>query len=80
MGPRADRGQAAGETRKQEAGGLDRDIVQVEQIFAARPSRGLAGEHRIGGEKRREHNDVAEQEDPEAVADNDALRCRVVVI
>src|SRR6202020_2639858 len=80
MRPRADRGQAAGETRKQEAGGLDRDIVQVEQIPAARPSRGLAGEHRIGGEKRREHNDVAEEKDPEAIADNDALRCRVGVI
>src|SRR6202020_1036893 len=80
MRPRADRGQAAGETRKQEAGGLDRDIVQVEQIPAARPSRGLAGEHRIGGEKRREHNDVAEEKDPEAIADNDAFRYRVGVI
>ena len=80
MRPRADRGQAAGEARKQEAGGLDRDIVQVEKIFAARPSRGLSGEHRIGGEKRREHDDVAEQEDPEAVADDDALRGRIRVI
>ena len=31
-------------------------------------------QHRIGGEERREHHDVAEQEDPEAVADDDALR------
>src|SRR3984957_21192718 len=80
MRPRADRGQAAGKTRKQEAGGLDRDIVQVEKIPAARPSRGLPGEHRIGGEKRREHDDVAEQEDPEAVADNNALRGWIGVV
>src|SRR3984957_2259872 len=80
MRPRADRGQAAGKTRKQEAGGLDRDIVQVEKIPAARPTRGLPGEHRIGGEKRREHDDVAEQEDPETVTDDDTLRGWICVI
>src|ERR1700721_3380 len=42
--------------------------------------RALPGGHRIGGEKRRKHNDVAEEKDPEAIADNDALRCRVGVI
>src|ERR1700722_20545068 len=43
MRSRADGGQAAGEARKQEASGLDRDVVQVEQILAARPSCGLSG-------------------------------------
>src|ERR1700722_16484911 len=78
--PGADGGQAAGETRQQEAPGLDRDIMQIEQILAARPACGLSREHSIGGEERREHDDVAEQEDPKAVADNNALRCRVGVI
>ena len=56
--------------------GLDRDIAQVEQLVAARAARGLPVQHGVGGEERREHDDVAEQEDPEAVADDDALRRR----
>ena len=39
---RADAGQAAGEAREQQAGGLDRDIVQIEELPPARarpPSR-----------------------------------------
>src|SRR6185312_13215566 len=34
------------------------------------------GEHGVGGKKRREHHDVAQQEDPEAKAGDDSLRCR----
>ena len=51
----------------------NRDDVEVKQIPTARPAGGLVHQHRIGGEERRKHHDVAEQEDPEAVADNDAL-------
>ena len=78
--PGADGGQAAGETRQEKAGGLDRDILQIEQILPARPACSLSGQHRVGGEERREHDDVAEQEDPEAVADYDSLRGRIRVI
>src|ERR1700734_1500683 len=31
-------------------------------------------QHRIGRKQRREHHDVAEEEDPEAVRDNDPFR------
>src|ERR1700730_6268997 len=36
----------------------------------------VAGQHRIGGEEGGEHDDVAQQENPEAVAGDDALRNR----
>ena len=67
---------AAGEAREQEAGSLERDVGEVEQVLAARAASGLVGQHGVGGEERREHHDVAEQEDPEAVADEDPLRGR----
>jgi hypothetical protein len=52
-------------------------VKEIEQILPARPARRLGGQHGIGREERREHDDVAEQEDPEAVADDDALGCLV---
>ena len=70
----ADAGEAAGEAREQQAGRLDRDVPQVEQLAAARSACRVADQHRVGREEGREHDDVAEQEDPEAVADDDALR------
>ena len=51
-----------------------RDIAEIEQLASARPARGRVRQHRIAREERREHDDVAEQEDPEAVADDDPLR------
>ena len=48
-------------------------IVEVKQLLPARPAGRLSGQHRVGREERGEHDDVAEQEDPEAVADDDAL-------
>ena len=49
------------------------DIAQIEQIPPARAARGRIHQHRVGREERGEHDDVAEQEDPEAVANDDAL-------
>src|ERR1700722_10501705 len=66
--------QAAGKAGKQQASGLDRGVVEVEQLMAAWATRGRTGQYRVGGEEGRKHDDVAEQEDPEAVADNDTLR------
>ena len=53
--------------------GLDRDIAQVEQLVRRSVRPPSARQHRIGREEGREHDDVAEQEDPEAVAGDDAL-------
>ena len=50
------------------------DVAQVEQLPPARPARRLPDQHRVGREKGGEHDDVAEQENPEAIADDDALR------
>src|SRR5262249_7149887 len=35
---------------------------------------GLTGQDRVGGKERGEHDDVADEEDPEAVGRDDALR------
>src|SRR6266571_4497014 len=70
----ADACDAAGEAREEQAGRLDPGVAQVEQLPPARPARRLPDQHRVGGEKRGEHDDVAEQENPEAVTDYDALR------
>src|SRR5579859_1510261 len=66
--------QAAGEAGQQQASGLDRSIVEIEQFAATRATRGGIHQNRIGGEEGREHDDIAEQEDPEAVAHDDTLR------
>ena len=55
--------------------GLDRDVVR--RSNSSRPLGPPAvcpDQHRVGREQRREHDDVAEQEDPEPVGDDDALR------
>ena len=59
---------------KQQAGGLERDRPQIEQIRRARSAGGRVREHRIGRVESREQDEVGEQEDPEAVGGDDALR------
>src|SRR5580698_9646023 len=54
-------------------------MVEIEQRAPGWTARGLVRLHRIGGEQSREHDEVAEQEDPEPVRDNDACRRRPVV-
>ena len=73
MGASAYAGDAAREARQQEEGGLERDDMEMEQLPAARAASRLVHQDGVGGEERREHHNVAEQEDPEPVADNDAL-------
>src|SRR5215471_6418873 len=43
---------------------------------SARSAGGIAPQDRKGGEQRREHDHVAEDEDPEPISDDDALRGR----
>ena len=68
-----DAGKTAGKTRGQQQSSLDGDIAQIEQIVARRPARGLPVQHGVGGKERREHDHVAEDEDPETVAGDDPL-------
>src|SRR5260370_14176306 len=51
-------------------------MAQLEQVAAGRSAGGLSGQHRVGGEQCREHDDVAQQEDPKPVSDDDAYRRR----
>jgi hypothetical protein len=46
----------------------------IEQLGAGGAAGRGAHEHRVGGKQGREHHDVAEEEDPEAVGNHDALR------
>ena len=73
MGARADAGHPTGEARQQEERGLECNDVEMKQIPAARAPSRLVHQHGVGGEERREHHDAAEQEDPEPIADDDAL-------
>ena len=56
-----------------------RQAVSIATLCRSNSSRPLGppavcpDQHRVGREERGEHDDVAEQEDPEAVADDDAL-------
>src|SRR2546421_1446923 len=68
-----DSGETAGKTRGEKKPGLDRDVAQVEQLAPARSARRLAEQHGVGREERGKHHHVAEDEDPEAVAGDDAL-------
>ncbi len=70
------RHQSAGVTRGKEAGRFDGDACLAEQLHAARPAVSRARQHGIGRKQRREHHDVAQQEDPEAEGDDDWLRRR----
>ncbi len=55
-------------------GRLDRGVAQVEQLCSARPARRFSDQHRVCREERGEHDDVAQQEYPEAKADDNAFR------
>jgi hypothetical protein len=59
--------------RGEQTSGLDRDADLIEQLRAGRTARSRMHEHCVGGKERREHHDVAEEEDPEAVGNNDPL-------
>src|SRR5262249_4887923 len=72
-GAGADAGDTAGEAGQQQARGLERDTVETEHVLPARAVGGLPGQNRVGGKERGEHDDVADQEDPEAVGYDDAL-------
>src|ERR1700754_5023697 len=67
--------QSAGVARSEKAGGFDRNTALVEQLRATRTAGGRMREHRVTGEDRRKHHDVAQEEDPEAVANHDPLCC-----
>src|SRR5262249_56074506 len=46
------------------------------EVGGGRAARGIAPQDRKGREQRREHDDVAKDEDPEPISDDDALRGR----
>src|SRR3981189_3471898 len=48
-------------------------VAEVEQVAPRRPTRRLPEQNRVGREEGREHDHVAENEDPKTVAGNDAL-------
>ena len=52
---------------------------QVEELPRARAARRRMRQHRIGGKEAGEQDEVGEQEDPEAVAGDDALGRRALV-
>src|SRR5262249_8174371 len=52
----------------------DENIAEIEQLGSGRSPGSIALQDRIGREQRREHDHVAEDEDPEPISDDDALR------
>src|SRR5262249_29219064 len=62
--------------RYQQTHRLDENIAEVEELGSGRAARGVARQDRIGREQRREHDDVAEDENPESISDDDSLRRR----
>src|SRR5882757_4818032 len=75
IAPRANRQghQSAGVARGKKAAGFDRDAALVEQLHTTRTAGGRVREHRVSGEERREHDDIAREEYPEAVSHHDPL-------
>src|SRR5882757_7603596 len=75
IAPRADsqRHHSTGVARREKAAGFDRNAALVEQLHATWAASGRVREHRVGGKDRRKHHDVAQEEDPEAVANHDPL-------
>src|SRR5581483_9297462 len=65
---------AAGEAREEEAGGLHRGGVQIEELARAGAAVTRLDEHRVGGEEAGKEDHVGEDEEPEPVADHDAPR------
>src|SRR3954454_24057327 len=73
--PRADRQRhhSAGVARSKKAAGFDRNAALVEQLHATGTAGGRMREHRVSGKECREHDDVAQEEYPESVANDDPL-------
>src|SRR5258705_91916 len=65
--------QSAGLARCKKAAGFDRDAALVEQLHTTRTAGGRVREHPVSGEERREHDDIAQEEYPEAVSHHDPL-------
>src|SRR6202012_5211026 len=74
-----DKGEAAGEAREEQAAGLDRDLRPIEQILAHWSAVGGVNQRRVAREQGREHDDVGENEEPEAIGYDDALRLRATM-
>src|SRR6185295_7980823 len=76
--PRIDgeRHQPAAVAGEQEKSRLHRCGPQIEQLRTGWTACSRLGEHGVGRKQRREHHDVAQQEDPEAKACDDSLGCR----
>ena len=55
---------------------FDRDQIAIEQLVGDRPAVGRVDQRRVGREQRREQHHVGQDEQPEAVGDDDALRFR----
>ena len=66
----------AGEAREEQTRRLRRRVVQIEELLRSGAAIARLDQHCIGGKETGEENDVGEDEDPEAVADDDALRRR----
>src|SRR6516164_3208053 len=59
--------------RQQQTHRLDENIAEVEELGSGRAAGGITGQDRIGREQRREHDHVAEDENPESISDDDSL-------
>src|SRR5262249_62190110 len=59
--------------RQQQTHRLDKNVTEIEQLGSGRSAGGIAGQDRIGREQRREHDYVAEDENPESISDDDSL-------
>src|ERR1700722_1405268 len=68
-----ERHQSAGVARDEQAGGFDCDRALIEQLGAGRTTCRGVHEYRVARKERGEHDDVAQQEDPEAVSDHNPL-------
>src|SRR5215203_3938498 len=65
--------EAACEAREEKAGRLRSRVREVEELRGLGTARRVRSQYRIGGKERREHDNVAEQENPEAETYDDAL-------
>src|SRR5215475_7845189 len=77
ISPRVDRQghHSTGVAGEQEKSGLHRDVPLVKQLSTGQAARARFCEHGIARKQRREHHDVAQQEDPEPKARYNALGC-----
>ena len=59
--------------------GFDGDQPAVEQLVRGRPAVGRVDQRRVGREQRRKQHHVRQDEQPEAIGDDDALRFRAAM-